>query len=223
MKRQLSVPGAILLFGVMGAGTVAACSQSNNFCLTGAGPNPTVLDGVYISPYTATVNGVSTLVICDDFADEVTVGESWRVTSGKIGSTTNGLFGTENSAGYEEVAWLSDQLLANLSNPTQQGIISYAIWSVFDKTGVTNWLNTYHDSTTLNAVNALLATYNGQTSSDFTVYTPGGFQTCCGPPQEFLVQSVQTAEASAPVILGIDLLGLGVLLIVWRRRRVATR
>ncbi len=209
------------------------------FVLTGVG-NGNVLDGVYISPYTATVNGVvGTPVICDDFEDEVQIGESWKATTGTIGtsSSTTGLFGAEKSQGYQEVAWLSEQLFAN---PSNAGSISYAIWAVFDPgtsttygvstTGVSGWLNAYHDTTTFQAVfgtGGLLSQAQAatQTSADFpgiTVYTPvANTQSCCGRPQEFLV--VSAAEAPAPVVLGIEFLGLGIMLYVFRRSRFAGR
>ena len=44
--------------------------------LTGAGSN--VDFGVHIGPYTAIINGVSTLVICDDFSDATYIGETWK-------------------------------------------------------------------------------------------------------------------------------------------------
>jgi len=206
---------------------MAACNTSdpNCFILTGTGNN-TVLDGIYISPYTAVVNGVTTAVICDDFVDEVAVGESWDVTTGATGSSNTGLFGAENSSQYQEVAWLSQQLLGNLSNPGIQGAISYAIWAVFENSAVKTWLNAWGDTTTYNSVfvgnNSWLAQAANHTSGNdtFTVYTPNGNETCCGPAQEFVVMqtgNLLAAEAPGPVILGIDLLGLGVLLFVCRR------
>ena len=58
--------------------SIAPCAFGQgqvNINLTGAGNN--VMDGVYVGPYTATVNGSSTQIICDDFSDESYVGESW--------------------------------------------------------------------------------------------------------------------------------------------------
>lgn len=239
--RTFSLFGIVLL-GFVGAGSaMAQCNYSggyatNNFCLTAGTYNSPVLDGIYMSPYTASINGgVPTYVICDDFSDEVDVNETWTVTSGTVGSSTQGLWGAENSAGYQEVAWLAQQLLSPsiLSSPTQEGIYSYAIWSVFDPTDVQNYLvgtnSSYHDTATWNAVESLLGSYSGQTATDaVTVYTPAGNpvgasanQSCCGRPQEFL--AVSTPEAPAPAILGIDMLGLGVLLFVFRRHRTASR
>lgn len=228
--RTFSLFGVVLLFGFVGAGSaMAQCdySGSNNFCLTAGTYGSPVLDGIYMSPYTAIINGVPTTVICDDFSDDVDVNETWTVTSGTVGSSTVGYWGAENSANYEEVAWLAQQLLtpAILSNPTQEGIYSYAIWSVFDS-NVQSYLESTGYTATWNAVNSVLTAYNAsqdQATDVVTVYTPAtpANQTCCGHPQEFL--AVSTPEAPAPAILGIDMLGLGVLLFVFRRHRTAAR
>ena len=195
----------------------------NNFCLASAGSS-TVLDGVYISPYTAFVDGslVQTQVICDDFVDEVQVGESWRATSANVGSASTGLFGSLNSTGYKEVAWLSQQLLLN---PGNAGAISYAIWAVFQPVAVSTWLVSHGDLATPTAIVGLLAqaaTHTGDDFSNVSVYTPvAGTSTCCGPPQEFVV--VHTAEASALTTLGLDLSGFLLFAFALRRKFAPVR
>jgi len=204
--------------------------------LTGAGSS-IGLDGIYISPYTATVNGVAnTPVICDDFADDVYIGESWNASVGTVGSSTTGLFGAENTRGYGEVAWLSEQLFIN---PSNAGAISYAIWSVFEQSAVQSWLLSppYNDTTTYNAVfgangwlaKAQIAVPNDAASANFSnvsVYTPS--PSCpagsCGQAQEFLVvNKVTTPEAATEANLAVDFLAFGALLFVIRRPRTATR
>jgi hypothetical protein len=215
----------LLILGCAGVGLASA----QTFVLTGAGSN-TVLDGIYISPYTATVNGVvNTPVICDDFFDEVYLGENWSTTAGTVGSTTTGLFGTENSQGYGEVAWLSEQLY---SNPSNAGAISYAIWAVFDSSGVAGWLNSYGDTTTYNAVfgsggylaqaaAAVPGPGSGSSFSNVLVYTPvANSQSEGGRPQEFLVV---TPEAPSMANLAVDFMGFGALLLVFRRYKFAGR
>lgn len=233
MKRLISQFAVVFSFCVLGVSTAAAqcptTNPPNNFCLTGVG-NGNSLDGIYVSPYVATVNGVSTYVICDDFEDEVTVGESWTATSGVVGDpSTSGLFGSLNSTGYAQVAWLAGQLITNLPTLTsyQQDLLSYSIWSVFDPgtptTGVQGWLDANPGGLTWSAVQAEVA--SAPTSGNFsnvTVYTPvGGTQTCCGQPQEFL--TVSTPEAPATANLAVDFLGLGVVVFAFRRYRFAGR
>ena len=87
MKRLVLSLGGVLLLGIAGASTAAAqCAPTtNNFCLSGVG-NGNSLDGIYVSPYQAVINGVPTYVICDDFEDDVQVLESWTASSGTVGS-----------------------------------------------------------------------------------------------------------------------------------------
>jgi hypothetical protein len=250
LMRTISRIAIALLLGGAGAGIMTAQTMT----LTGL-YNGNFLDGIYDSPYTATIDiggvSVDADVICDDFADEVSVGESWGVDApaGSISSTsgTTGLWGSESSVGYQEIAWLSEQLDGTLSNPQSaaqialQGEISYAIWAVFDPTGVSSWLNSYGDTTTSKAVfgtNGWLAqaALNYGSAPQDTVYTPSGYTGTgkAGEPQEFIVvgtattgilQSppVSTAEAPAAATLGIDLLGLGALFFVFRHQRLAVR
>jgi hypothetical protein len=238
MKRTIPWLSCALLFGVVGsvsAQSVPCASNGNNFCLTGVG-NGNNLDGVYVSPYTATVNGVvNTAVICDDFVDEVALGENWMVNSFSVaGAAANGLFASVPNSilGYEEVAWLSQQLAsipANSPNAAyQQDLLSYSIWAVFEPAAVNGWLTSPGSSPflTSSAVTTELgiaaAAAPSGNYSNVTIYSPvSGTQSCCGEPQEFVV--VRTAEAPAAAVLGIEFLGLGAMLLLFRRHSLAAR
>jgi hypothetical protein len=240
MNRLFLQLGTVILFGAVGVGTAAAqCISSNNFCLTGVG-NGNNLYGIYVSPYVATINGVSTYVICDDFSDEVDIDESWTTTQYSIPqAATSGLFGSGQTSGpaytsalfgYEEVAYLSQQLITGL--PTmpalQQQALSYAIWSVFEPNQVQSYLSNYTGGTsfyntyvapdlTAAATNAASGSY-----SNVNVFRPvDGTETCCGNPQEFV--RVSTPEAPSAANLGVDFLGFGVLLFAVRRYKFAGR
>jgi hypothetical protein len=120
----------------------APCAFANsNLTMTGAGNN--VMGGVYVGPYYATVNGVAnTLVICDDFADDSVIGHSWNFTANNFSTLGSALWGNQTK-NYEAAAWLTLQMLSlkgNPNNATQVGYLSYAIWSLFDKSAL-NGLN----------------------------------------------------------------------------------
>ena len=52
---------------------------AQNVTLTSAGNN--VYDGIYVSPYYATVNGApNTPIVCDDFGDESKLPSNWSAT-----------------------------------------------------------------------------------------------------------------------------------------------
>jgi PEP-CTERM motif len=191
--------------------------------LTGAGSNP--VDGVYVGPYTATVNGVmGTPVICDDFSDEVFVGESWGAVSpsGTIASPSGALFASQANSGqeYNAMAFLAEKLFAlPASDPTYSGdaaVLQYAIWDIFDPSGVSTWLTTNSPDGALltNAIkaanNALGGSYTSTEFSDLSILTPAPDSQPAGDgrPQEFIVK---TPEPGTFAMLGIGLLMLGIL------------
>jgi len=202
--------------------------------LTGTGAG-NVLDGIYTSPYTGTVGtATNTPIICDDFADEVYLGESWSATASSVASLAGNVkWASESNAqqNYEIAAWLAEQLLSS-SNATDSEDISYAIWLALDNGDVTSYLTSYPDPTTLSAAQGwITAAENAITTQNLTaanfanvlVYTPvAGTATdcnggkCTGSPQEFLVV---TPEPSSILLLVV---GLAVLVGFARRRRDAT-
>ena len=123
----------------------AALAQTS---VTLTGPPPGyVYDNVYMSPYYATVGGVTnTPVICDDFADESRMGSTWNasVTAFSNITSTNTSWGVAggNTQLYGAVGYLFGQILAAPSGSLNQIIDSFELWAVFDPTGVQNYLAT---------------------------------------------------------------------------------
>ena len=131
-------------------------------------------DGVYVSPYYATVSGTSnTTVICDDFADDTQLNKTWSVgvtsfsnLTSSLGNTLWGsyystavyaLTGTVLSASqivglYDEAAWLAEALLTQTPGTQSQANYSYAVWAVFDPTSVAAQFTKYGDQTACKAV-----------------------------------------------------------------------
>jgi hypothetical protein len=206
----------------------------DTFTITGANPDGYNMGGVYVSPYEATITNSSGgvidngYVICDDFTDEVTPPESWTADPSTVGSGGAGLFGATNSADYNAVAWLADELMTGgaYNDPIQASELSFAIWTIFDPSAIDDVTGITADGETLSqaqvqtAVNndithALsLGTYTGPTA---TVWTPTNWAGDPGRPQEFV--TVATPEASTLANLGVDLLALLVALFVLRRYR----
>lgn len=196
-----------------------------------------VIDNVYTSPYTGTVNGVAGVpIICDDFADDSYINESWTATVSTVADLASNVKwasdGANEQQDYDEAAWLAEQLLspAYSNNPTTTGYISYAIWLALDPSDVTSYLtSTYPDPTTLSNAQSWLnqaseQSYSAGEFSNVLVYTPDTNDpvTCNGvgcptaPPQEFL--RVVTPEAPTPVLLAVDLLGFMALVGFLRKR-----
>jgi hypothetical protein len=181
--------------------SIAPCAFGQgqvNINLTSAGNN--VMDGVYVGPYTATVNGTSTQIICDDFSDESYVGESWTANVTTLSNLNGTKWGGMANATqlYDEAAWLATQMLSKTysGNPTQVGYLAYALWATFQPSQVENWLGA--NSAAWLAVEGWLSSAAGQhftpgEFSNFFLYTPNTNYpiTCSGqscantPPQEF--------------------------------------
>jgi len=197
-----------------------------NMTLTGVGNNG-ALGNVYVGPYQGTIGTVSTPIICDDFYDDSYFNEAWTAMASTFANLSQTKFGSADSTQYEEAAWLAQQLVnpATTCPKTANcaGDIQFAMWQVFDNTG----LNTPFSLLTGNDLtNAQSWLHQAQTQSFYagefsnvTIYTPVSCQLNCGGslPQEFMV--VSTPEPSEIALLGIDLSGVGALLFLVSRRR----
>lgn len=207
----------------------AAFADTASMTLTGAGSN--VLDGVYIGPYTATIDGVSTPVICDDFAAESYIPESWTANVSTFSSLSNVKFTSGTvTQNYEEAAYLALELLAAPKNSLQAGEIQFALWGLFDPSALTV-LSAYNAAYGAAAQAYLTDAQNNYSTltaaqlAQITIYTPNtNYAITCGsgpcrttPPQEFIV--VRTPEPTTLLLLG---LGLGSLFFLKRREHLSS-
>jgi len=201
---------------------MAPCAfASSSLTMTGAGNN--VMDNVYVGPYYANVSGFgNSTVICDDFADESYIGHSWNFTANNFSTLGSALWGNQTN-NYDAAAWLTLQMLSlngNPSNATQVGYLSFAIWSLFDKSAL-NGLN----STQLAGVDAWLgkvpSNLNPGQFANFLLLTPQG---CSGGPgscpgQEFMMLVPEGGSAAIYLLLaGLSCFGA----MLFRRRRHAS-
>ncbi len=113
IKRAIRV---CLWVGIAGF-CLAPWVAAQNVTLTSAGNN--VYDGVYVSPYYATVGGVTnTPIVCDDFKDDSYLNTPFTANVQSFSSLGGGSLGNTAWGGvpgalkmYEEAAWLTLTLL----------------------------------------------------------------------------------------------------------------
>jgi hypothetical protein len=161
----------------------AAFADRASMTLTGAGSN--ILNNVYIGPYTVTIGTTSTPVICDDYADESYIPESWTANVSTLSNLTSTNHPGKRTL-YDEVAYLTLELLTAPKNSLQAAEIQYAIWDVFDAQAFTDLKN--FSVTDYNAANWYLtdaqANYSSLTTAQlagFLIYTPNtNFAITCG-------------------------------------------
>lgn len=195
-------------------------AEQVSMTLTGVGNNG-VLGGVFVGPYVATIDGVTTDVICDDFFDETYVGESWKANVSTLADLTQTKWGAAATQQYQEAAWLSLQLIdppKSCSGANCAGDIQYAIWEVFDPPSAGldpfDYLSGQDLTNAKGWLTAAKQNYGaGVDYSNITIYTPLNG----GPPQEFI--TVKTPEPPTLGLLWMDLSAfVGVVLLLRRRR-----
>ena len=222
----------------LGACFIAGAS-AQQATLTLTDPNPQSYavygngGGVYTSPYTfsVTTGGVTTTGVflsCDDFMDDVYMGESWTATETSLQnnilpeSTPNQtVYFDRNSVQnqqqqYSEVAYLAADLLqwgsANGFGNQTAAEYSFAIWSIFDPTDVANFmsggvsngsqmLTNFVSDVNADVAAAVSFVKGGGTVANETIYTPilGTQNPSSDPqPQEFIQVSGANQFASTP-------------------------
>jgi hypothetical protein len=215
-----------------GLAAIPLAAGTVNVTFVGANGN-TDSAGYAISPYTADINNVQTTVYCNDFANDVTPGETWTANETNLASleglpanaTTNTRYfgitqtlttstGTETYSGfqlYEMAAYLTTQFSANA---TDDGIIQDTIWDLF---------NPNSDNPGVNPPQASSSTYLFAAESNYSSIDPANFFILTntnvqisgpGQVQEYMCD---TPEPSTALLLGFGLAGLAAFT-GWRRR-----
>jgi len=225
---------AVLLF--------APASFAQTVTMTLTGVNGANDGGVYTDPYYGTITSAagtsSGAIICDDYADESLIGQTWTAVATNLtsaGTTSNtlkwmGTNGVSTQTLYNAIASLATTMLTKPAGAAQEAY-SFAIWELTFLYGKSNGgtPSTVDPFSTLAATDPVLAAAQALLLNPFATngllnagtYTPGEFSyvtiytpTNVGPPQEFIT----VPEASTVAMLGVDLLGLLALGFFFRRR-----
>jgi len=153
MQKSWYLAAVALALMFLATGPLAAQPPTTTFNLTGVGSGENWA-GVYTSPYSGNINGGPTIpVICDDFADDSYVPESWTAyvtslsslssgsTDGYLkwaGATVGSAPPLNQVAAYTVAAVLAVEILQNTApaDATTEIELSYAMWALFDPTGI---------------------------------------------------------------------------------------
>ena len=205
----------VLGLGVMASASPITVTMGTNAADYG-GPAST---GVYYYPYVLNVNGVNMNVACDDYFDDVKMGESWQANVNTFANLSGTMFGTADTLLYKEAAWLFTQFTTPLlPNNSVNEAINYAMWDLFEIAPGVNTSNpTSNTSSTYwknQASAAALGGFSGVNFSDFAIYTPAsGWPSQDGTPQEYI------GEVPEPGTIFLMLTGLaGLALLAWKRQ-----
>jgi len=201
----------------------AAIASANGVSLTLNNGGNDIMGGVYVGPYNFTTsNGQSLQLVCDDFYNDVSIGESWTASTSTVSSLSGVMFAPGNpqyKTQYQEVAWLVEQMSANKGNAATVGYIQWAIWAIFDPAIVKKgWVDPYGSiASDMSGItwwyDQALACGTGKnncTYPNYTIYTPP--LTGPGQPQEYF-SIVATPEPSSLALLVVGMLALMLLMI----------
>lgn len=191
---------------------IAASASADPFQLKLTGVNGADAFGYYVGPYYGQLESQTVSLFCDDFANEVSFGQTWqanlsKITAGSDLSKTR-YGGVANALReYQEIAWLDTQF--GVQPSSKYGDIHATIWDFFDpleapKPSSDYWLKQAEQN------------YQSMSYDNFRVVTNVGPVKATGQVQEFLIvipNSFLTGGVATPEPRPVFLMGAGLLVL----------
>ncbi|HEY6292431.1 MAG TPA: PEP-CTERM sorting domain-containing protein [Terriglobia bacterium] len=207
---------------VLGLGSGAQASTVNVTLLSGGG----VIShdgGVYVGPYELRVGNHTVNAPCDDYFDEIWVGETWKAHEVPLTASgvSSALFGGYSDADhlYLEAAYLTS--LFSKEPTSDYNDIHFALWGLFDPSALSS--SNYDAGAAEFLTMAEGASLNFNQFKGWDILVPiNDTQSRGGRPQEFIIPGAYcptptpTPEPASLLLLGTGLLGIG---FVMRRSR----